>query len=250
MGVSINKHKIVGFKRGSFITSPLASPYSNLYSVEFDGSDDYLVKSGAVPAVGAGDFSVSFWVYRLADSGADEYIMYSDAASDWKIYIKGTNDRMQFDSADFNDIASQTVSTGAWEHWAFTVERNVKSVWYKNGSAIDQKNISSTGTTNYDDTPAAFTIGRDNGSTYNFNGRLDEVSIWNVALSASNVTAVYNSGDPTDLKAESFAGNLIHWWRMGDPSGQASYPTISDAEGSLNMTMTNMTDTDINTNVP
>ena len=248
MGVSINRHKILGIKKGSYITAPLDLAYSNLYSVEFDGSDDYLVKASAVPSVGAGDFSISFWVYRIADSGADEYIMYSDAANDWKIYIKGTNDRMQFESADFNDVASQTVATGAWEHWVLTIDRGNKSIWYKNGSAIDQKTIS--GTTNYDDTPVAFTIGRDNGSTYNFNGRLDEISIWNAALSASNVTALYNSGDPTDVKAESFASNLIHWWRMGDPSGQASYPTISDVKGSLHMTMTNMTDTDINTNVP
>jgi len=249
MGVSINKHKIVGVKRGSFITAPLALPYSNLYSVEFDGSDDYLIKSGAVPAVGAGDFSVSFWVYRIADSGADEYIMYSDAASDWKIYIKGSNDRMQFESADFNDVASQTVATGAWEHWVITIDRGNKSIWYKNGSAIDQKTIS--GTTNYDDTPVAFTIGRDNGSTFNFNGRLDEISIWNAALSASNISDIYNSGDPSDLSEESFAGNLIHWWRMGDPGGTGTYPTIVDVQGgTMRMTMTNMTDTDINTNVP
>ena len=248
MGDSINKHKILGLKRGSYITAPLTSAYSNLYSVEFDGSDDYLVNSGAVPAIGAGDFSVSFWIYRIADSGADEYIMFSDAANDWSIYIRASDDKLRF-AGPWADIASVAVAVGAWEHWVFTVDRDDKSKWYKNGSFLDQKTVGSD-TTNFNTSPVAFTIGRDNGSTYNLNSRLDEVSIWDVALSASNVTALYNSGDPTDLAAESFAGNLIHWWRMGDPGGTGSYPTISDVEGSLNMTMTNMTSGDINTNVP
>jgi hypothetical protein len=45
MGVSINRHKILGTRKGSYITAPLDLAYSNLYSVEFDGSDDYLVRS-------------------------------------------------------------------------------------------------------------------------------------------------------------------------------------------------------------
>ena len=70
------------------------------------------------------------------------------------------------------------------------------------------------------------------------------------ASSAANLLSLYNSGEPTDLKEETFAANLINWWRMGDPSGPGSYPTIADAQGSLNLAMTNMTSANINTNVP
>ena len=240
MSIAIGISNAIGMAK----SGPAA--YSNLYSVEFDGTDDYLTSS-SVPSIGTGDFSVSFWIYRIADSGADEYIMYSDAATDWSILIRGTDDKMRF-VGPWADLSLGTVATGAWEHWVFTVDRDDKSKWYKNGSYLDQKTISDT--TNFSTSPVAFTIGRDNGSTYNLNSRLDEISIWNVALSASNVTTLYNSGDPTDLADESFASNLIHWWRMGDPSGTGTYPTIEDVEGSLDLTMTNMTSSDINTNVP
>ena len=80
-------------------------------------------------------------------------------------------------------------------------------------------------------------------------GELDEVSLWTVELSQSDVTAIYNSGTPTDLSSSGISG-LINWWRNGDPTGTAAYPTIVDQVGSNNGTMTNMTDTQIVTSVP
>ena len=241
MSISIGISNAIGMAK----SGPAA--YSNLYSIEFDGTDDFLTSS-SVPSIGTGDFSINFWVYRLADSGADEYIMFSDATTDWKIYINGSNDRMRWVSTAWSDISSGTVAVGAWEMWTFAVDRGTASRWYRNAVVLDSKTIGDS--TDFSAGASAFTIGRDNGTTFNFNGRLDECSVWDKELSGSEITALYNSGEPTDLSAESFASNLIHWWRMGDPSGEDSYSTIADAEGSLNMTMTNMTRGDINTNVP
>ena len=81
-----------------------------------------------------------------------------------------------------------------------------------------------------------------------YEGKLDEFSMWNKELSASDVTAIYNSGEPTNLSGEAA---LIGWWRMGDPTGPGAYPTITDqSTNSNNATMTNMTDSDIVTVVP
>ena len=57
-------------------------------------------------------------------------------------------------------------------------------------------------------------------------------------------------GTPNDLSTLSMAANLQHWWRMGDPTGTASYPTIVDQTGGITMTMTNMDSSNITTNVP
>ena len=45
-----------------------------------------------------------------------------------------------------------------------------------------------------------------------FNGNLDEISIFSAELTSGQVSTYYNSGVPTDLTGQS---NLIHWWRMG-----------------------------------
>ena len=65
------------------------------------------------------------------------------------------------------------------------------------------------------------------------------------------MTALYNSRSPIDLQVDSddygSSGNLTHYYRMGDGD---TYPTITDNEGSLDGTMTNMTSGDIQTEVP
>ena len=48
------------------------------------------------------------------------------------------------------------------------------------------------------------------------------------------------------------SANLQHWWRMGDPAGPSTYPTIPDvgAVGTNTLTMTGMTSANIQTDVP
>ena len=88
--------------------------------------------------------------------------------------------------------------------------------------------------------------GQANG--YNdWNGNIDEVAFWgNTVLDADAIAVLYNSGVPIALDSDSGnydnSGDLTHWWRMGDGD---TYPTITDNEGSINGTMTNMTSGDI-----
>ena len=88
----------------------------------------------------------------------------------------------------------------------------------------------------------AFLIGQ---VTTNYTaGNIDEVAIFNSELSASDVTAIYNSGTPESLA--SF--NPVSWGRMGDGD---TYPTLTDnGSGGNNGTMTNMASGDIVTVVP
>jgi hypothetical protein len=64
---------------------------------------------------------------------------------------------------------------------------------------------------------------------------IDEVSLFNSELSANDITSIYNSGVPNDIK-QSFA---LSWWRCGD--GDTS-PTLTDnGSGGNDGTMTNFT---------
>ena len=89
-------------------------------------------------------------------------------------------------------------------------------------------------------------------SGYYMNGNIDEIAIWkDKVLTASEVTALYNSGAPIDLSSDSgdyvSSDDLDHWWRMGDGD---SFATIEDNVGSYDFTMTNMASEDIVTDVP
>ena len=83
-------------------------------------------------------------------------------------------------------------------------------------------------------------IGRQSNNSNFFNGLIDEVAIWDVELDADAVTAIYNSGVPTDLSEDSGnydnSSSLISWWRMEEGSGTS----VADSSTQSNaMTVTN-----------
>ena len=172
--------------------------FSNLYSVLFDGVDEYLESSSLAPDFGTGNWSINFWIYRTSTGGAQR-ILSKSGGSD------------------------------------------------KNGASPNAKSVSAISGSFGGGSGTIFRFGRNEASSYNFAGNLDEISVWSKALSALEVAALYNSGKPTDLTSES---GLINWFRMGDPEGPSVYPTITDSVGGINMTMTNMSSVNITTNVP
>jgi len=50
----------------------------------------------------------------------------------------------------------------------------------------------------------------------------DEVAVYNTDLSASEISAIYNSGAPNDLSSLSTSTNLVGWWRFEDNTDDSS----------------------------
>jgi len=222
--------------------------FSNLYSVLFDGVDESL-DATVSPNFGTGNFTINFWIYRTSTSGSQNIFYKSGGTgSIWQIFVTNGN-AMQWSSTLWPDGAGVGLVPGndVWEMWTYSVSQTGNTAtWYKNAANPNVKPI--TGLTGDFGVGDTFAIGKNaTTSAYNFAGNIDEVSFWNKALSSSEIAAIYNSGVPTDLAAEP---GLINWFRMGDPSGPSSYPTISDVKGSISMTMTNMSSANITTNVP
>jgi len=93
-----------------------------------------------------------------------------------------------------------------------------------------------------------FSIGQEwdpGGASDFFNGKIDEVAVWNVALDAADVTSLYNSGN--GLKASANSGNydnsgdLVGYWKFNEGTGS----TLTDStSNSNNGTLTNMDSSD------
>lgn len=226
--------------------------FSNLYSMDFDGVNDYL-KGSSVPLLGdlgTGDWSISFWMNAENIASGTNQRLFSFGAGgtlQTQMYIV-SNGNLQF-AGPWSDGYNFGGLSNTWYHIIYRVKTsssNLNVGYVLNGTNTNKKNQVVTTTF---DTTGNFYIGR-NSSAYAFNGKIDEFSIWNKYLSNSDCIEIYNAGTPNDLSTVSSAANLQHWWRMGEPSGQASYPTIVDASGSINMTMTNMAATNIETETP
>ena len=244
--------------------------FSNKYSLDFDGVDDYLsLGDSNTFSFGNGStdvpFSLSIW-YKTSDVTSMPLFSKTTAVSaerEYYMYISGA-DKLAFalfDTSSGGYILAQTAAVtstqGSWNHVVFAYAGNetktglkiylngsLQSVTYSaDGATIGTGPYVAMENTAFPLNIAYFPI--INGYT---DGNLDEASMWNKELSASDVTAIYNSGEPTNLSGEAA---LIGWWRMGDPTGPGTYPTITDqSTNSNNATMTNMASGDIVTNVP
>ena len=234
------------------------SSFSNVYSIDFDGVDDYCEGSSDFDSLdGATQATWMFW-FKTSATGIQYPISQWDASTadnrNLLVLFKPADNRVDI-SCGSNTTYRRTditISTGAWHHAAITFNAantaKDRVIFYLDGTQYKQTTYN--GPTSLKANPASpLTVGaRTSYTFYEWTGNIDEVAVFDTELTSGEVSTYYNSGTPTDLTGES---NLIHWWRMGDPGGTGTYPTIVDVQGgTMRMTMTNMTDSDINTNVP
>jgi hypothetical protein len=66
-------------------------------------------------------------------------------------------------------------------------------------------------------------------------GNIDEVAIWDSALSASDITSIYNSGVPNDISSLS----PVAYYRMGDNDGGTGTTITDQGSGGNDGTLTN-----------
>ena len=78
------------------------------------------------------------------------------------------------------------------------------------------------------------TVGNRNNGTRPFNGYLDEMQVWNKALSQAEVTDLYARRGFNLFGYEPAVNNLVSWWRTGDIPGD-SVDLIQDVQGFANL---------------
>jgi len=224
----------------------------NNYSLDFDGSNDYVaIGDDNAFSFGDGDddsaFSISAWIkmdvaanFRIASKGLD------GTSGEWQFYLNSSGylgvlliDEDQSGVYEYTNSDS-TLTTGIWYHVACTyngvggTSANTGIKLYVNGV---EQGYSRGGNGAYDSMvngSADVWIGRQE-STYS-NGKIDEVAIWNTALSAGDVAALYSARGTADLNDDGNSSNLVGWWRFEEGSGTS----VTDSSTNSNTgTLTN-----------
>ena len=248
----------------SLSTSKSVDSFMNLFSLNFDGVDDFVDlgnDSSLRPAV-SGGISLSLWC-KWADITTATSRMFSNSSNS-SAYNgiacnKNTTGKLAMHTGDGGGMGggdrrtlqtnSAVVSNNTWHHIVFVWTDETQTNWkiYVDGSA-KAATASGTGSTNVYTTDDAFIGKRITGSTTFANGKMDEISFYNTALTSDRVLTIYNSGTPTDLTHEP---DLIGYWRNGDPNGTSSFDTITDdSRNNNNGSMANMSADDIVTDAP
>jgi hypothetical protein len=243
--------------------APSAAGYENLYSLDFDGSNDYVtIPNNTIYTPTSSGWSISLWIKTsvvnkgvFGKSDGSSLFEFEGSLAKGSGYptmkFFGNNDAGIWQSSSLN----LNVADNAWHHVVFTFNNASSSSsiqGYIDGTVYNSASGNATITTagtwaNPSNTAEPIKVGA-TGFMPAIPGNIDEISIFDSVLSSGTVTNMYNSGSPTDLAG---ASDLQGWWRMGDTAGTSVYPTIEDYSSVGNDgTMTNMASGDIVTVVP
>jgi len=165
-------------------------------SFYFDGSDDYVTLS-SIPHTGTGDFSIFAWV-KTTDSGSRRTIINygtTGISSNEELYLykEDTNGKLKFDLRNFGGpTSSVAINDGNWKHVG-VVNNGGTIQLYVNGVASGPSQSMSP---NIKTGSQQIGCDTDAGGPENlWLGNIDEVGIWNRALTADEVSNLYNNGD-------------------------------------------------------
>ena len=220
------------------------SAAASAYSMSFDGSGDYLSFTETAFAIGEdGDkFSMSFWAKRDTTGTSADFVMSNVNGYYRKIHFNSTGDTLEIEGDENGQAAVGTVTADTeWHHYVITLNNDngsgasLTAVVYEDGSAV------STSVTSLGATTAGLTVDSigspSGGGTNGFDGLLYQIAIYDEFLDAGAVSALYNSGTPIDITADTGdydnSGDLKHLWNFTEGTGS----TAADSVGSLDATL-------------
>jgi len=195
---------------------PALAQVNNVYSMEFDGTNDY-IDLGTMPAFSA-DFTWSAWIYpTIQPIGTVYRMIYTQGTSANAPYfaLRGTKLHFYSPQSGVYETIAGFITYGQWSHVSVVRESNVINL-YKNG-VVEGSGDAMTGA-------VASSIGQI-GKYFNlsafWNGKLDEVALFNTALTATQLLSIYNateivSGVNKTADLSQLTTPPVKWYRMGD----------------------------------
>jgi hypothetical protein len=208
-------------------------------SLSFDGGGDYLQTAGFT--LGA-TYSFSMWFNLSASPNANTLLnsehYYTDGYDNFVFRITdattiGLYSYSGRSSAQAITITVPTLSTGTWYNLVLTNPGSGSAQGYLNGNSVTTSGSTSRAFTDLQNTKGLL-IG-DNLTNNNspFDGELDEVAVFNTALSASEVSSLAASRGAHIMNDLSLSP--VVYYRMGEDdsltNGQTGISQITDASG-------------------
>ena len=198
--------------------------FSNIQSIETDGIDDYVSIPSYTSLDARDTFSISCWVKMPSGGGGGLIGKNHTTAYNSQRFRYQLNERqVQIYCGNIAFANSNlTMNADTWYHVCATFDRtlpttNERTKFYIDGVAITNT-LSSNWTQIVADTDP-LTLGVVFRGTTSpivvsaFQGKFDEVSVWQKTLSPTEVSDIYNSGTPNDVSGLGIS-DLVNYWRF------------------------------------
>ena len=172
------------------------------------------------------NYSYSSWVFPISGNGM--FMTPSSFGTNQRLYMALTSSKWDLGigskswetTPDSGSLPSATLN--AWAHYTLVVN-DTQGIVYINGTEAFRRTPTTT----------SFTLPADmdlmaSANNYVFGGMIDEVSIFNTALSDTQVLALYNNGLPLNATKSTAASNLVGYWRNNVLTSTGSWKDLTD----------------------
>ena len=241
---------------GTITNSPLKKPGKVGQALDFDGSDDTVNVNDATSLRLSAPFTFTAWIKRNATGGVSHgFLSKHQATGDWLSYFIlaratnelrfGMDDNVQGSTPRWD--SATTLAANRWYHVVAVIRATSGASTdvdlYINGAkestTFTAGGYASGFVNRYSTDPVLLgAVATDVTSSYN-NGSLDDVRIYNRALSASEIARLYQTTQSkfNASKTDSLTKGLVGYWTFDggdifglsvrDKSGQGNHGTIS-----------------------
>ena len=229
-------------------------PYSNTYSLDFDGTNDYIVGTGSTLTMG----TISCWFYNddAISTSTTGQVIFSQGGSDFGICLGnqtgGLTDELIFilyGNQGFGYTATGGTISSGWHHvmmaWVSNSSTNPGNAGYDiwlDGVKVGNATTATPPTSADTLYSSGFYLGARGGTYRFFDGRIDEFALWTGDVSG-DIANIYNGGNgAVDLSDSAVVGTAPNiWLRMGDNDGGSGTTVTDQGSAGINATVNGAT---------
>lgn len=201
-------------------------------ALQFNGTSDFVQLTSSPLSDMTSGFTIEAWAESDSTSATGTFRIISNhgvlptrgvgfgaKGEAWRFTTYGIKDY---------DCAKSSVTTGTWTHIAVVYDKAFNATFYRNGQLLTtvanaKESLLSTGT---------MTIGRnpiEDTATEFWDGKIDEIRIWNYERTAAQIQAEMN------LKLTGSEPGLIGYWPFEEGQGTTTVDaSANSADGTLN----------------
>lgn len=191
-----------GSHNGTLTNGPTWTTGKMSGAVEFDGTDDLVTMGTSADILGnATAASICFWMKYLPSSVTSDGAVAATYSPGWMVWVddvaanSGRQNTLSFVIKNGSDYqvegSNNLITTGTWDQYCTTFQASSFMRIYKNG-VMDQEltTVPATITTSSN----AFQFGQAPGGSRILNAQLDDIRIYNRALSTTEIQQLYSYG--------------------------------------------------------
>ena len=178
-------------------TVPSPTGFTSNYSVDFDGTGDYITSS-VVPVTGSTNRTTVFWID--GDTGSDDSLIHwgqtdADGGAGEKYLIAlESGDEVRIEVNSGYEYYTTNVNDGSWHHVGLILNgTNVTDhVCYVDG--IEDSSVASASRTINTTSETNLRVGGEVAGLRDYNGRMDEIGIFSTNLDSTDINDIMDNG--------------------------------------------------------